>query len=126
MAQSTALLAGISGMKRVRAATWSVDWLPPSSSPGWKMGAPAGSWFSSARTWLLLRMKKPDGLLTMAPSVPAIVNELAGSLNPQLLPGRSGRNLAFGFGARAVISPTSSTSVGMPSISTGSNWPGGM
>ena len=57
IAQSTLFMApAVSGMNRVNAATRSAGAFPPSSSPGWKIGAPSGRRFSSARTWLFERM----------------------------------------------------------------------
>jgi hypothetical protein len=50
-AQSTEFACvALSGMNRDRVATSSVAVLPPSSSPGWKIGEPSASCPSSART----------------------------------------------------------------------------
>src|SRR5262249_14159811 len=62
------------------------------------MGEPAGSWFSSASTWLLERTKRPLLFLTSAPNVPAITNWLAGSAKPTEQPGWAGRMRVLGSG----------------------------
>src|ERR1700733_2691126 len=95
------------------------------------MGERGGNWFSSARTWLLLRMYEPVLSLTRAPNVPAMVNWLVGSWNPTEQPGCAGRISVRGFSVAAFVTrcfagaakgrkrPVSSTSTGKPLMDFG-------
>src|SRR5262245_2828345 len=71
IAQSTSFFAGsfLIVTNFERRATLSVDALPLSRRPGWKIGLPSGKSFSLASTWLLLRMKRPAPSVTRHPRV---------------------------------------------------------
>src|ERR1700742_1535639 len=95
------------------------------------MGEPAGNWFSSARTWLLLRMYESVLLLTKAQNVPAMVDWLVGSWKPTEQPGCAGRIFVRGFSVAAFVAgcfagaakgrkrPVSSTSTAKPLMDFG-------